>query len=126
MQLPLDAAIAVFPHLPTGLRARAAGLAFHDVTQVAHLVQAVCELGADSGVHVGEDGRLRDGDASVSPEESARRFHDRATADPSLVRAADDALKALLSREKRLEAVVRALYAGGLTLSVDVQTGSSE
>lgn len=111
--LSLEQAIPIFAKLSTGVRARASGRAFADAAGVARLVRAACEVG---GLHVDEAGVLSAGKGDVTPAQSEKRFADAAEKDPAKLKAADDALKALLTREQRLEAVVRGIYASGLAM----------
>ncbi len=119
MVLTQEQATAIFAALPTSLRAAASMQAIGDPAAFARYVAAVCELAGDLGLHATATGELLTGDPSVSAAQTEARMA-KAASDPAVVKRADAAIKAAVSKETRAAAVVRALYAGGFALKVGV------
>ena len=119
MKLTEQQAASIFAALPTSLRAAASMQAVGDAVAFARYVRAVCELARDQGMHVSPAGEVRTGDAGVSSVDSEQRMA-QAAIDPAVVKRADAAIKAAVTKDARSQALVRALYAGGFALQVGV------
>ncbi|MBM4344716.1 MAG: hypothetical protein FJ100_15225 [Deltaproteobacteria bacterium] len=119
MKLNEEQAAAIFAALPTSLRAAASMQAIGDPAAFARYVRAACEVAGDVGLHATATGEVRTGRADVSPAQSEAHMA-IAAADPAVVKRADAAIKAAVSKEQRSAALVRALYAGGFALKIGV------
>lgn len=119
MLLTPEQAAAIFGTLPTSLRAAASMQAIGDPAAFARYLRAVCELAPEVGLHATATGEVATGDATVSAADSEARMA-RAAVDPAVVKRADTAIKAAVSKETRSAALVRALYAGGFAIKVGV------
>ncbi len=116
MPLTADQAGAIFAGLPTAVRATASIKAIGDNVALGRYLRAACAIGADRGVHVTAAGAVAAGDKAVDAAQSEHNWL-ALPEDKDRAKAADAALKALLSKEERSLALVYALYASGWALA---------
>ncbi len=119
MPLKLTEAEAIFALLPTEQRAMMSMAAIRTPADMAVFIGIACEIAADTGLGCEPSGEVKVG-LAWTPTQSRDHFAAAAKADPALAKAADRALKTALTRDQRLLAMVRGIYAVGLAVDVRV------